>query len=170
MRNFIVLAIFFASILPGIDAYGASIKLLCPDIPPFPHEQVGPLFDQLHKGIKVEGRVLVQALNGPQLTLRALAATALGNHGPEAIPYLIDALSDQSVHEGADYLDPGMATTRHRANEALKKLTKKDFNFSWNDPDSEREQAIGRWIQWYKNGIGVEQSDRRNAKELCNLS
>ena len=91
-----------------------------------------------------------QALNGPQTTLRAYAARALGKQGNEtSIPYLIDALSDDSFHVGANYIDPGMATTRYWANESLKKLTEEDFGFIWNEPREKRIQAIVRWQNWY---------------------
>ena len=91
-----------------------------------------------------------RALTGNQLTYRAYAATYMGKHGTyESAPLLIDALSDESAHVGANYVDAGMATTRHRAALALKELTGEDFGFVWDDPIEKREEAIekaGKWL------------------------
>lgn len=123
---------------------------LGPPIEPLPHELVSVLFEKINKNKKIEINLLHQALNGPQTALRADAARILGDEGNEtSIPYLIDALSDNSVHVGADYIEPGMATTRYWANESLKKLTGEDFGFIWNDSEDKRVEAIKRWREWY---------------------
>lgn len=114
-------------------------------------EMVPVLLERLQDNQKVDQKWLYAALTGPQMTLRAYAATALGKAGDQgAISYLIQALSDQSAHVGAKYVEPGMATTRYRANQSLKALTGKDFGFVWNAPESERKLAIQKWIAWDK--------------------
>jgi hypothetical protein len=121
---------------------------LAPTIGPLPQELIPVLFEKIEKNEKIEINLLHQALNGPQTALRADAARILGEQGNEtSIPYLIDALSDESMHVGAKYPEAGMVTTRYWANESLKKLTKEDFGFIWNDP--ERIHAIIKWRKWY---------------------
>ncbi|MFH1693898.1 MAG: HEAT repeat domain-containing protein [Bacillota bacterium] len=136
----------------------AELSKLAPSIEPLPYEMVDVLFDKIERKEKNDLQLLHQALQGPQYTLRALAATELGNQGNEtSIPFLIDALSDDSMHVGATYIEPGMATTRYRANESLKKLTGEDFGFIWNDPKDKRKEAIEGWHKWYldkKRAIG----------------
>ena len=123
---------------------------LAPALEPLPHEKVEELFQQIRRGDAIEPRLLHQALIGPQLTLRAYAATALATQGDaSSIPFLIDALGDDSVHVGATYAEPGMVTTRYRAHESLKTLTGEDFGFVWNDPPEQRRAAIARWRNWY---------------------
>lgn len=90
-----------------------------------------------------------RAMTGDYLTFRAYAATYLGKYGVvESVPFLIDALSDESAHVGANYKDAGMATTRHSAHLALKELVGEDFGFVWNAPIAERETAINKWKEW----------------------
>lgn len=109
------------------------------------------LFERINRREKIEFETLCQALVGSHFTLRAEAATLLGDSGDmRAIPFLIDALADNTEHVGANYADPGDATTRHRANKALIKLTKLDFGFVWNDQWLKRREAIQRWSAWYK--------------------
>lgn len=121
---------------------------------PLRPELVGVLLERISRQEVIAFELLCQALVGPQTTLRAHAATLLGDTGDKrAIPFLIDALSDESMHVGANYLDPGDATTRHRANKALRKLTGQDFGFVWNDPKDDRDAAIQRWIAWHKNNV-----------------
>lgn len=124
---------------------------LAPTIEPLEQERVPALFERIDRNEKIDVDLLCQALIGPQTTLRAYAATLLGDSGDRrAIPFLIDALSDESVHVGATYLDPGDATTRHRAHKALKKLTGQDFDFVWSDPEDQRSEAIRKWIAWFE--------------------
>lgn len=136
--------------LPGMFIVEMNRLLLARQVAPLKQELVPVLSDRIRKGDPVEFELLCQALIGSQLTLRADAATALGDsQNPRAIPFLIDALSDESLHVGADYSDPGDNTTRHRSNKALKKLTGHDFGFVWNDPPAKRVSAIAKWTRWY---------------------
>ena len=99
---------------------------------------------------RIDVYLLYRALVGPQLTLRAYAARELGRQGSsESLPFLIDALTDESQHVGSSYPDPGMATTRYWANESLKKLTGEDFGFIWNAPRASRAEAVVKWRAWF---------------------
>ncbi len=128
-------------------------------------EMVPVLLERLQDNQKVEQKWLYAALTAPQTTLRAYAATALGKAGDkQAVPYLIRALADHSTHVGAHYVEPGMATTRYRANQSLKTLTGKDFGFVWNASDVDQKSAIQKWIAWDKgNGGQDKQGDGGNA-------
>ena len=144
--------IFLTLLVASSIAYGA--EQLAPKIEPLEEKLVSVLFERIDKKEKIEFELLCQALIGPQTTLRAYAATLLGDSGDKrAIPFLIDALSDDSAHVGANYIDPGDATTRHRANKGLKKLTKREFRFVWNDPKKKRNEAILKWIEYYKKEV-----------------
>jgi ankyrin repeat protein len=121
---------------------------------PLPHGRVGEMFDRIEKHDEIDLKLIYQSLIGPQTALRAYAARYLGTHGNgTSIPYLIDALADESMHVGAEYPEAGMATTRYWANDSLKKLTGKDFGFIWNDPKNKRDEAIKRWQQWWQKNI-----------------
>ena len=125
---------------------GERLMVNVPEVSP---EMEPVLFERLHDGETVEQKWLYAALTAQQTTLRAYAATALGKAGDKrAVPYLIQALSDQSMHDGANYVEPGMATTRYRANQSLKALTGMDFGFIWNAPEADRERAVQKWIAW----------------------
>ena len=131
-----------------------SAEQLAPKTGPLKGELVSDLFERIAKREKIEFNLLCQALVGPQTALRADAATALGDLGDKrAIPFLIDALSDESMHVGANYRDAGDSTTRHRANKALKKITGQDFGFVWNDGKDKRNEAIFKWFEWYRKGV-----------------
>ena len=135
----------------------ADFAPLAPRVDPLPDAEVGILFEKINKGEKIDLPKLYQALNGPQTTLRAYAARELGNYGDtSSVPYLIDALSDESMHVGARYIEAGMATTRYWANDSLRKLTGKDFGFVWNDPVEKRNQAIDRWREWFQKEMKTE--------------
>ena len=88
-------------------------------------------------------------LEGDQLYYRALAADYLGEYGTyTSVPLLISALSDESAHVGANYSDPGMATTRYRAYKALQQLTGEELGYKWDSDLSERRKAIKEWENW----------------------
>lgn len=131
------------------DNESTFIRLSGPELP-LPYEKVSEMFKRIRADDDIDLSLVYQALVGPQYTLRAEAATYLGTHGNEtSIPYLIDALSDLSMHDGALYTEAGMATTRYRANESLKKLAGQDFGFVWDDPIERRSEAVVKWRKWY---------------------
>ncbi len=138
-------------LLINIHAW-AAMNLIAPPIDPLPHDQVSAVLEKLKSKDDIKLSTVYQSLIGPQLYLRALAATYLGEKGnPSSIPYLIDALQDCSVHVGANYMDPGMASTCYRANKALIKITGKDFGFVWNADEKDNEERIIQWQRWYLN-------------------
>jgi hypothetical protein len=97
-----------------------------------------------------------KATKDSQLTLRAYAMTYLGKYGTaESVAYLIDGLSDESVHVGARYKDQAMAVTRYRAKLALNELTGEDFGFIWDAPLAKRQVAINQWKRWLNERDGV---------------
>ena len=139
----IALTFICSSALAYLDPIASFVESL-------PDEQIDILFKKMENKEKIPVKTLHQALKASQLTLRAYAARELGNQGNEtSIPYLIDALSDDSSHVGAKYIKAGMETTRYWANESLKKLTGEDFGFIWDDPKEKRIRAIFRWQEWY---------------------
>jgi HEAT repeat protein len=142
--------VIIGAILLASNIALAEMIPLAPSIDSLPHELVPVLFEKINKNEKIEIHLLHQALNGPQTALRANAARILGEQGDEtSIPYLIDALSDESMHVGGTYINAGMATTRYWAKESLKKLTGEDFGFVWDDPKGKRIRSIIRWREWY---------------------
>lgn len=144
------------SALPKTSADRIILKThYMPKMAPYTHplqsEEEGALFEPLQKMIYDYNRqdVVHRATIGGSLTLRAYAVSYLGKYGTaESVPYLIDALSDQSVHVGANYKYAGFATTRHRAHLALKELTGSDFGFKWDAPIEDRKLSINKWKEW----------------------
>ena len=127
-----------------------------------------PLYDHLQTMTYKYGLLdgVHKALTGDYMTLRAYAATYMGKYGTyESVPLLIDALSDGSSHVGANYVDAGMATTRHRAYLALKELTGEDFGFQWNSPVEERNVAIKKYKAWLKERDKIIELVRAYLKE-----
>lgn len=123
---------------------------IAPSVEPLPDELINGMFEQLSHNEKINLSTIYRALVTSQTTLRAQAARYLGDHGDKtSVPYLIDALKDDSIHLGATYSTDGMNTTRYWANDSLKKLTGKDFGFTWNDAKEKRRGARARWIKWY---------------------
>ncbi len=96
---------------------------------------------------------LHKALFAAQPKNKLAAAQALVSSGNESsIPYLIDALGDDTIFYGEGiYEDPGMYTVRYWAHEALLRLTGQNFNYRWDMPPSERDESILRWRTWAKS-------------------
>ena len=143
----------YLSILFLLMAQVTIAAPLAKSLAPLPEREYGRIFNAHQAKEKVPIKLLHQGLFAGQTYVRAQSASLLGDYGNyTSVPYLIDALSDQSMHVGVNYIEAGMATTRYRANESLKKLTKKDFGFIWNDPEEKRNESIQKWIEWYRNG------------------
>lgn len=152
----------------AVDAYMASSPVAAflvkstRSSPRFKASAAPTLSDEELYGVFRTGRALTDltsvhaALSTSALTLRAYAATYLGKHGrAESVPFLIAALSDPSGHVGANYKDPGMAHTRHRAKLALTELTGEAFGFQWAAPQETRQVAIGKWKEWLEERDAV---------------
>ena len=95
---------------------------------------------------------LHEDLASKQLKTRVLAARALVEYGDEnSIPFLIDALTEggQSRRSGPVNSAARATTVRYWANEALKKISGRDFGFAWDDDAEVREVSILRWRRWY---------------------
>jgi len=83
-----------------------------------------------------------------QTTDRARCAQYLAKFGSiKDVPYLIDALSDESHHVGANYLVAGMATTRYWANVALISICKTSYDYRWDASKEDRAYSISLWVQ-----------------------
>ena len=138
------------SILFAFAALVFGFEPLTKPLVPLPEQEYSRVFYAFSSQGKVPIKLLHQGLFAGQMTVRAHSALLLGDQGDRSsVPYLIDALSDQSMHVGVNYPEAGMATTRYWANESLKKLTKKAFGFIWNDPEAKRSKAIQQWREWY---------------------
>lgn len=104
----------------------------------------------------VDARPLADAalhrlIRGNQYTFRALACDRAGEQRAwDLIGVLIDALSDESMHVGANYGgNSGDWTTRRRCQRALQRITSLDHGFAWNGTREQRALAIGRWVAWF---------------------
>lgn len=107
------------------------------------------LFELFSTKKEIPLKLLYTALEGDQLTLRAYAASYLGEFQVrEAVPQLVKAMKDESCHIGAKYKDSGMACTRYRAFLSLKRITKKNFPFSWNASQKIRNKEVAKWENW----------------------
>ena len=92
--------------------------------------------------------VIRRGLVGSQITYRAYSAQWFIEHGfIEDVPFLIDALSDDSMHVGANYPLAGMATTRYWANIALIVICKTSYDYQWDATKEKREYSISLWKQ-----------------------
>ena len=142
----------YLSALLSIVAQVTMVAPLAKALPPLPEQEYGRIFNAHQTKQKVPIRLLHQGLFAAQTFVRARSAALLGDRGNRSsVPYLIDALSDQSTHVGANYPEAGMATTRYWANESLKRLTTQDFGFAWNDPEETRNGSIRKWSEWYRS-------------------
>ena len=85
------------------------------------------------------------------MTYRAYSAKWFIEHGTtEDVPFLIDALSDESMHEGANYPLAGMATTRFWVNVALIAICKTSYDYQWDATKEKREYSISLWKQYWE--------------------
>ena len=85
------------------------------------------------------------------MTYRAYSAQWFIEHGTiEDVPFLIDALSDDSMHVGANYPLAGMATTRYWANIALIVICKTSYDYQWDAPKEKRDYSISLWTQHWE--------------------
>lgn len=103
---------------------------------------------EAQENFRSQAGTIRRGLRGSQMTYRAESAQWFIKHGTiDDVPYLIDALSDESQHEGAKYPVAGMATTRYWANVALIVICKTSFDFQWDADREKREYSIQLWKQ-----------------------
>lgn len=144
MRSLILL-IFVLSI-------HAHAESLAPKLNKLSHEEIGQWVGKVRISSKIDKLIIRRGLISDQTALRADCARYLATHGDQSdIPFLIDSLSDDSMHAGASYIYSGMATTRYWANVALVSITKIDLGFRWDDSEEKRNEAILRWTNHWNS-------------------
>lgn len=158
-------------ILPKEEKSEAKQNINVNEIKPLPSDKIDEMFERIINDEEIDLLLIYQSLIKPQTALRADAARYLGTHGDSnSIPYLIDALSDESTHVGRRYSDMGMFTTRYWANDSLKKLTGLDVGFAWNDPIEKRNKAIQKWKYWWeKNEFTFQVINNNDREEIENI-
>lgn len=140
-------SILLISILCGVAVAGQ----LAPPLDPLTEEEMADLLGRVDAVPTADRQTVLRGLVSDQTALRANCARYLASHGKLSdLPYLIDALSDDSMHVGVNYIYGGMMTTRYWANVALICITKLDMGYRWDDPLEERQKAIERWTNFWK--------------------
>ena len=125
---------------------------LAPRLDPLTQEEIGTWVGRIETISPAERVIVLRGLISDHITLRADCARYLARAGTIMdLPYLIDALSDETMHVGANYSYAGMATTRYWANVALISITNNDYGYRWDDPLEKRQEAIERWKQFWNN-------------------
>ncbi len=110
---------------------------------------------------RAHAEIVRRGLVGTQLSYRAESAKWFIKHGTvEDIPYLIDSLSDDTMHVGASYRLAGMATTRYWANVALIVICKMSYDYQWDSSKEKRRYSISLWTQHW-GGIRSEERDKK---------
>jgi hypothetical protein len=125
---------------------------LAPKLKPLSHEEIGIWVGKVVPEKTIEKSIIRRGLISSQTALRADCARYLATHGDLSdIPYLIDKLSDESMHVGASYPHAGMSTTRYWANVALICICKIDVGYRWDDPIEKRTKQIESWKNHWSN-------------------
>lgn len=125
---------------------------LAPSLKPLSNEEIGQWLRNINPRNDIDKSIIHRGLISDHTTLRAHCARYLATHGNLSdLPYLIDSLSDESLHVGAEYIYAGMSTTRYWANVALICITKCDLGYKWDDPVEERSKAIQRWKLYWES-------------------
>lgn len=97
---------------------------------------------------RAQAMTIRRGLVGSQMTYRVKSAQWFIKYGTvDDVPYLIDSLSDESAHKGANYPLAGMATTRYWANVALIVICKTSYDYQWDSSKGKREYSISLWKQ-----------------------
>ncbi len=129
----------------------SAAEKIAPKLEAAPTEAVSKELATFENGGKGDLAVIRRGLISDQTYDRARCAQCLIRHGGvEDIPYLIDALSDESSHDGATYPVAGMAMTRYWANVALIVICKTSYDYQWDAPVEKREYAISLWKQHWE--------------------
>ena len=130
----------------------AGAEQFSPKHPKLSPEEIGEWVGKVQPSVAIEKSVIRRGLVSDQMALRADCARYLAFHGDLSdVPYLLDALSDESMHVGANSVYAGMATTRYWANVALISITKNDLGYRWDDPVERRQEAIHRWASYWES-------------------
>ena len=140
MKTIALIALLMCSICSAADRISPKEDSIDP-------EELIPAL-QAKEDFRTHAATIRRGLVGSQLTYRAKSAQWFIEHGTvEDVPYLIDALSDESMHEGAEYPLAGMATTRYWANVALIVICKTSYDYQWDSSKEKREYSISLWLQ-----------------------
>lgn len=124
-----------------------AAEMIAPQVEPIGSEK---LLTALHakEDFRSHAETIRRGLVGTQMTYKAESAQWFIKHGTiEDVPYLIDALSDESMHVGANYPLAGMSTTRYWANVALIVICKVSYDYQWDSSEEKREYSISLWKQ-----------------------
>lgn len=134
-----------------LSSVGGTVERIAPEVAPITSEELHPAL-YATDDFRSHAATIRRGLVCDQMTYRADSAAWFARHGTiEDVPYLIDALSDESYHVGRLYVVAGMATTRFWANVALIAICKTSYDFRWDAPKAERDEAIEGWKQyWYQ--------------------
>ena len=138
-----LIALLMCSICSASERIAPQVESIDPD-------ELLPAL-QAKEDFRAHAPTIRRGLVGTQLTYRAQSAQWFIEHGTvEDVPYLIDALSDQSMHVGANYPLAGMATTRYWANVALIVICKTSYDYRWDALAEKREYSISLWAQHWE--------------------
>lgn len=138
--KFVYILLYISSVGFAAEGIAPKVKSITPD----------ELLPALHakENLRAHAPIIRRGLIGSQLTYRAESAQWFIKHGTiDDVPYLIDALSDESMHVGASYPVAGMATTRYWANVALIVICKTSYDYQWDESEEKREYSISLWQQ-----------------------
>ena len=167
-RAMLLVGLVGLAILPSrLSAVDA--EQLAPRLVKLTHEEIGQWVGKVHPNARIDKAIIRRGLISDQTALRADCAQYLATHGDcSDVPYLIDALSDQTQHVGGRSLYSGMSTTRYWANVALICVTKIDLGYRWDDPAEKREEAIDRWRNyWESTRHRIKFSPKSDGSELA---
>ena len=130
----------------------AGTEQFSPELPKLSQEEIGEWVGKVQPSVEIDKSVIRRGLISDQMALRADCARYLAFHGDLSdVPYLLDALSDESMYVGANTVYAGMVTTRYWANVALISITKNDLGYRWDDPVERRQEAIHRWASYWES-------------------
>ena len=135
----------------SVPAFADTVKL-APELPELAPHEISRWIGRIHPETRIEKSIVRRGLISGQTRLRADCAQYLAWHGTHSdVPYLIDALSDESIHVGGRPLQAGMQTTRYWANVALICISRLDLGYRWDASLDERQLAIERWKNYWES-------------------
>lgn len=141
----------FVCLFALLTLSGSAAERVAPKLEKTPTEEVRKALATFENEGKGDLALIRRGLISDQTYDRARCAQCLIKYGGvEDIPFLIDALSDESSHVGANYPVAGMETTRYWANVALIVICRTSYDYRWDAPAEKREYAISLWKQHWE--------------------
>jgi hypothetical protein len=126
--------------------------MITPTLVPLTQEELGTWVGEVNVDTMVPKPIVRRGLISDQTALRAACARYLAHHGDMTdLPYLINALSDESSYDGGDTDYAGKSTTRYWANVALICITKNDYGYRWDMPATDRKKSIDTWANYWES-------------------